>query len=391
METSAPDPAAPSGSLDTTASTAESRSQLPVGLEFMNARRVFEPQMTYLGDGTLVLTWRESGETGSNLYSSVRSPDGAFGSPVRVNDATDTVESITLDGMRAAIAVTSDKTIAVAWSDTRAQIRVATSTNGGASFEPSIRLDQAEEPAYRGFPSIGFGQSGDLHAIWIDSRFAEDFAEEPADLYYAKVSNGAVQEKNLTANQQPSICGCCRTFINAEEDSLNITFRNTTAEGFRDPYAITTSKEGEFSEPQAVTSPLWELAGCPMAGPIFAGNEVLWHDGSTGKKLTMVSSPGQDQANRIFDDEERGNWIGRQPPRAVSTKDGTGLVLLLPGRPASRLISRGENEWHAVADDLPPWSRSGAYENGQLSLVGATGGVFQFDQREVATRVRAYF
>jgi hypothetical protein len=194
-----------------------------------------------------------------------------FGSPVRVNDATDTVESIALDGMRAAIAVTSDNTIALAWSDNRAQIRAATSTNGGISFEPSIRLDQAEEPAYRGFPSISFDQSGDLHATWIDSRFAEDFAEEPADLYYAKVSNGAVQEKNLTANQQTSICGCCRTFINAEAGSLKIAFRNTTAEGFRDPYAITTSKDVEFSAPQAVTSPLWELAGCPMAGADIRG------------------------------------------------------------------------------------------------------------------------
>ncbi len=391
MEASAPEPAAPSSSLEASASAEKSGSQLPVGLEFINTRRVFEPQMTYLRDGTLVLTWRESGETGSNLYSSVRTPDGAFGSPVRVNDATDTVESIALDGMRAAIAVTSDNTIALAWSDNRAQIRAAASTNGGISFEPSIRLDQAEEPAYRGFPSISFDQSGDLHATWIDSRFAEDFAEEPADLYYAKVSNGAVQEKNLTVNQQTSICGCCRTFINAEEGSLKIAFRNTTAEGFRDPYAITTNKDLEFSAPQAVTSPLWKLAGCPMAGPIFAGNEVLWHDGSTGKKLTMVSSPGRDQADRVFDDEERGNWTGRQPPRAVSTKDGSGSVLLLPGQPASRLISRGESEWHAVADDLPPWSRSGAYENGQLLLVGATGGEFRFEQREVATSVRTYF
>ena len=391
MEPSAPNSAAQSSRLKTTASKVESQSQLPGGLEFMNARQVFEPQMTYLRDGTLILTWRETGETGSNLYSSVRTPDGTFGSPVRVNDATDTVESIALDGMRAAIAVGPDSTIAVAWSDTRAQIRAAASTDGGISFEPSIRLDQAGEPAYRGFPAISFDQFGDLHAIWIDSRFAEDFAEEPADLYYAKVSNGAVQEKNLTAKQQPSVCGCCRTFINAEDESLKMTFRNTTAEGYRDPYSISTSQNGEFSAPQSVTGPLWELTGCPMAGPIIAGNEVLWPDGSTGKKLTMVSSPDQDQARRVFDDEERGDWIGRQPPRAVSTKDGTGSVLLLPGQPASRLISRGESDWHAVADDLPSWSRSGAYEDGQLYLVGAPGGEFRFERREIATRLQAYF
>ena len=393
MEPSAPDPTVQSSRLETTsASKVNSLSQLPGGLEFMNTRRVFEPQMTYLRDGTLVLIWRETGEAGSNLYSSVRAPDGTFGSPVRVNDAAHTVESITLDGMRAAIAVGSDSTIAVAWSDTRAQIRVAVSTDAGINFEPSIRLDQSGEPAYRGFPAISFDRLGDLHAIWIDSRFAEDFAEEPADLYYAKVSDGEVKEQNLTEEQQPSICGCCRTFINAADESLKMTFRNTTAGGYRDPYTISRSQDGEFSAPQSVTDPLWELTGCPMAGPILAGDEVLWYDGSTGKKLTMVSSPGQRQARRVFDDEERGDWIGRQPPRAVSTKGGTGSVLLLPGHPTSRLISRGESGWHAVADDLPSWSMSGAYADGQLDLVGAApSGEFRFERRGIAVGMQAYF
>ena len=285
----------------------------------------------------------------------------------------------------------SGGTIAVVWSDSRAQIRAATSTDGGESFGPSIRLDQSGEPAYRAFPAISLDYSGNLHAIWIDARFAKPGAEEPADLYYAKVTDGNVSEKNLTADQEPSICGCCRTFIRAEGESLKMTFRNTTANNFRDPAAISGSLAGEFSDPQSVSDPLWELQGCPMAGPILAGEEVLWHDGSTGKKLTMVSSLAEREARRVYDEEEIGDWIGRRPPRAVTTADGNNSVLLLPGEPTSRLLARNAAEWVTVADDIPSWATSGAYEDGQLYLVGAPGGEFRLTIHGVGSEIRSYF
>ena len=78
--------------------------------------------------------------------------------------------------------------------------------------------------------------------------FAEDFAEEPADLFYARVANGKVVEKNLTAEQEPPICGCCRTFINAESGSLKLAFRNTTADGYRDPFAMSSTLDAQFED-----------------------------------------------------------------------------------------------------------------------------------------------
>jgi hypothetical protein len=357
----------------------------------MDSKQVFEPQVTILEDNTLALTWRERGETGSNIYASIRASDGSFGSPVRVNDKADTVESYAHDGMRAAIAVGSGRTIAIAWTDSRAQIRAAVSTDGGASFEPSIRLDQSGKPAYRAYPAISFDSSGALHAIWIDSRFAEGGAEEPADLFYARYADGTVSEKNLTADQEPSICGCCRTFIRAEDELLTMTFRNTTAEGYRDPATISGSDAAGFSAPEAASSPLWELRGCPMAGPILADDEVLWHDGSTGKKLVMIATASDQPAKTVFDEEERGDWIGRRPPRAVTTSDGKNPVLLLPGEPASRLIARSPEQWASIADNLPPWAMSGAYENARLYLVGAPGGEFRFLTQAVATETQSYF
>ncbi|MDH3550884.1 MAG: glycoside hydrolase, partial [Gammaproteobacteria bacterium] len=185
-------------------------SRSSVDLSFLEPKQIFEPQVTFLEDGTLAVIWRERGEEGSNIYVAVRNADGHFGAPVRVNDDINTVQSYAHDGMRAAIAVGTGSTFAIAWADGRAQIRTATSADGGQSFQPSIRLDQSGKPAYRGYPAISFDSAGDLHAIWIDSRLAEGMAEEPADLFYAKVVNGIVAETNLTADQEPTICGCCR-------------------------------------------------------------------------------------------------------------------------------------------------------------------------------------
>lgn len=362
---------------------------IPSGLEFLIDRRVFEPQVTAMRDRSLVLTWRERGESGSNLFVSVRPVEGQFGPPARLNDGENTVESFAHDGMRAAIAVGSDNKLAVAWSDSRAQIRAAISEDGGKSFSPSFRLDRADSPAYRGFPAISFDSADDLHAIWIDSRFAEDFAEEPADLFYSRASSGRVTEINLTADQEPSICGCCRTFISADSGALEIAFRNTTADGFRDPFAISGTVDGKFDHPQPVSDPLWELTGCPMAGPIRVGDEVLWHDGSTGKKLVMAASVDERKATRVFDDVERGDWIGRQPPRAISTPDGAYEVLLIPGQPASRLISRESDRWRIILDDLPSWATSGGFDGSQLNVVGSVGGELQFESRLLNADLRS--
>jgi len=354
-------------------------SGMPAGLDSLVSNTVFEPQVTFLKNGTLVMTWRERTESGSDIFAAARTSDGKFGLPVRVNDEAGTVESYAHDGMRASIAVGSGASIAIAWADARAQIRAAISSDGGLSFAPAVRLDQAGKPAYRAYPAISFDASGDLHAIWIDSRFAEPGAEEPADLYYAKLSDGSVAEKNLTENQTPSICGCCRTFISVENDFLTMTFRNTTADGFRDPATITGTSNGAFSEPQTASNPLWELRGCPMAGPIVAGQEVLWTDGSTGKMLAMVSSITAPMARRVFSDAEQGEWITRRPPRAITTVDGTNSLLLVPGSPTSRLIAKSGDNWKTVANDLPPWAMSGAHEDGKLYLVGVLEGEFQFE------------
>jgi hypothetical protein len=351
---------------------------LPKGLERLSDRRVFEPQLIQHTDGSLLL-WREKGEKGSDLWLSRRSSDGVFTQPVRVNDLAETVGSFPLDELRAAFALGPTGELAISWGSAGGDIRVAISTDGGRSFPPSQRLDQADKPAYRGFPAIAYDADGDLHAVWIDARFApRPGAEEPADLFYAKLSRDGVTEVNLTEQQEPSICGCCRPDLVATDDGVRATFRNTTADGYRDIFTLSGEPGAGFTAPQRIGTPLWELNGCPMSGPLGVGEEALFPDGSGGRKILMSGRADDHPAAAVFADHSTTEWNLLYPPRPVVTQDGSRELLLVPGRPSGRLIERVDGDWKVLASEVPKWATSGVYSEGSLLVVGSPGGALQF-------------
>ena len=82
--------------------------------------------------------------------------------------------------------------------DLYGQIRAARGSGHGRVWEPSVKLDQADTPAYRSFTAVGIDAAGAMHAIWIDSRHAPQVgAEEPADLFYARVDGDHVDAVQL--------------------------------------------------------------------------------------------------------------------------------------------------------------------------------------------------
>lgn len=342
-------------------------------------RSVHEPQLHVDDEGRPLLLWREKGATESNLYAAKLTSEGIFSTPVRVNDEIETVGSYPMDELRAAVAIGTGGRVAVAWGDARGQVRLAESRDGGATFAAARRLEQVDEPAYRSFPAISYDEAGILHAVWIDSRFAENFAEEPADLFYARVTPDTIKEHNLTADQEPSVCGCCRPYMDSSApDSVRIVFRNTTADGYRDIFAIDGGLEAGFTVPYRIGPPLWKLRGCPMSGPVVAADDVLWPDGSTGKKLLRRAGFGDDSAPFVFANEEETNWTLRVPPRSVAAPADGPDLWLVPGRPNSRLMTFDEtaNVWRLVADGLPAWATSALATDATVWLVGAVNGEF---------------
>ena len=335
------------------------------------------PQLIATPSGNLLLVWTARGEDGVDIFAA-RGEGESYTAPVRINRAVGSVNVITIDEMRPAFAIGPGSLLAVAWTDTEYDIQVAISRDAGASFATPLRLNQDEGDTLQEFPSIAFDRDGVLHAAWLDPRFAEDRVEEPADLFYARVEDGVVSERNLTANQESTVCGCCLPDIQIDGDEIRITFRNTTSDGYRDPFQIRSGGSGDFGSPIAITAPVWKINACPIAGPIGIGDQAVWIDGSTGIRRLLESRGVGNEPHVILEDTN--DWFLDYPPRRITGTGSDSLLLLVPAVPAY-VLSYNDDVWNVVANDLPAWVTSAALVGEELVMVGSTGDNFVQDRR----------
>ncbi len=152
--------------------------------------------------GLIYVTF-QSREPGNdrNIYF-IKSTDGgmSFLDSVLVNDTTRALQ------WRPGIAVdSSGQKVFIAWEDARNpnppnpnyDIYFARSTDGGATFLPSIRIDDTgTDSSWQQFPSIGCTRSGDtIYVAWDDQR------DGTRDVYFARSTNGGQSfEPNIIVN-----------------------------------------------------------------------------------------------------------------------------------------------------------------------------------------------
>ncbi len=360
-------------------SVAVANVDVATGLGFLRDREIYMPQFARGADGSVYIAWTErSTGRSADLFISRLGPGNVYTPPVQVNDIPDGVSGGDLDEGRPAIAIGADGVVGVAWS-ARGEIRGAMSRDHGASFEPSMALNaDAGERVYRGFVDLDVDAEGVAHAAWIDGRFAPRGAEEPAELYYARINGSEVTEINLTEAQAASICGCCRVDIDVRPDQeVVIAFRNTGG-GYRDIHRVIGTTASEFGEPVRLGPPMWELNGCPVIGPLNVGEATLWSEASTGKRRLLAATATDGNFEIVIEDSEE--WRIDRPPRIIAENGGEAL-LLLPGRPTGLLLRGSGTSWSVVADDVPMWAMSGTLIDGNLVLVGALDGQLQAESR----------
>jgi hypothetical protein len=344
------------------------------------SRRVYQPQLAVAADGTLLLVWREKGEQGSDLYLSRLSAGGAASEPVRINDRPGSVQSWNHDESRASVAPGPGGRVAVAWTTDSGNVKVAISADGGKSFAPSVRLNQDEKPAYHGFPAIAFDTEGVLHAAWIDARDAPQLgAEEPADLYYTRLVDGAVEEHNLTADRDDSVCGCCQPDMEIAADGrLTIAFRNATADGYRDIFRVAGRAGRAFAAAERLGPPMWKLGGCPSAGPVTVNEVTLWNEVSTGKQRTLSAAAAGDAYQIVLDGTD---GSVRLPPRRVTGSSGGDALVLIPGDPHGTIFRAADGSWSPALEDVPEWVTSAALDGDRLLVAGEVDGEARFASR----------
>lgn len=343
-----------------------------------DAEKVYQPQLLVHPSGTLVLVWVQAGAHDLDLFVASKSPTGAFSHPLRLNHAP--VNSYTGDEARPAVAFGPDGRIAVAWTAANGDIMLAPGSMDALKFDAPIKLNQDHKDAYRTMPVVAFTADGAANAIWIDGREAEKGHEEPADLYYARVLDGRAQERNLTAKQQESICGCCRPFIRTTgAGTIDIAFRNTSSTGYRDIFTLSSDAKNDFSNPLPASPPLWKIMGCPMSGPIRYEEGTLWRDASSGSWQLLWSTDASKDPLSVFGDREDLDLL--LPPRTVSGADN---LVLIASSPHSFLLERQGSQWKTILDELPEWASSAARNDKELFVVGSDQGRFRVETRALS-------
>ncbi|MCB1588547.1 MAG: hypothetical protein KDI56_06565, partial [Xanthomonadales bacterium] len=286
------------------------------------AQGIHQSQLLVQADHSLLLVWVQKGSEGTGLYAAREQDDGSFSAPLQINRAP--LNPYVGDEARPSVAVAPDGSIAVAWTAATGDIMLAVGSDYGRRFEPPVKLNQDAKQAQRTMPSVAISPDGVAHAVWLDARTAPEGMEEPSNLYLASVSKGVVEEHNLTANQETTVCGCCRPFIAFDDGGhCDIAFRNVSEAGYRDISRI-SGTIGALSEPQPTSPPIWKLGGCPSAGPIVAEGGTLWKDASTGDWRLLWATDAKRDPLALFSD--RTELAFTTPPRSISGKNERVLV-----------------------------------------------------------------
>ena len=331
---------------------------------FLTAQQgIYQSQVLVQADGSLLLVWVKRTTDGVNLFVARQQRDANFSHPLQINRQS--LNRYTGDEARPSVAIGPDGAIAIAWTGAKHDIMLAVGSSYGERFDAPLKLNQDQAHAARTMPSVTLSADGAAHTVWLDPRRAPKGMEEPSDLYYAIVKNGAVTESNLTARQESSVCGCCRPYIGIDDaGGFDIAFRNVSPTGYRDISRI-SGTVGSFSEPAPTSPPIWKLGGCPSAGPIVSHGGTLWKDASTGPWRMLWATDASADPIELFTDRDELELT--HPPRTVNGRESWVLV---GAKPKSLIATWNAGSWQIVRDDLPPWATSAAIRDEQLILIG---------------------
>jgi hypothetical protein len=147
-------------------------------------------------------------------------------------------------------------------------VRMATSTDGGATWGMPFLLNRDGREAEHGFVTLAALADSGVGATWLDGRNMTGGEHEEAGgdmtLRYATVSaDGAIASD---AELDGRTCECCTTGMAMTGSGPVIVYRDRSAEEIRDVYSVRREANG-WSAPRPVRADGWKIHGCPVNGP----------------------------------------------------------------------------------------------------------------------------
>ncbi|MCC7200639.1 MAG: exo-alpha-sialidase [Gammaproteobacteria bacterium] len=126
------------------------------------------------------------------------------------------------------------------------------------------------------FPALAVGADNRVNAFWLDSRHVKQ-TEDPSDVYAATSTDGGATwqpDRRLFGGR---VCECCQPVALATADGVLLSSRDVDPAGFRDPIVTRFGRALEpVGTPVRLGTARWAIDGCPMKSTalVAAGGRV---------------------------------------------------------------------------------------------------------------------
>lgn len=289
------------------------------------------PRLFTDNTGVVFLSWVESnGDTSSLFYSSLDDDQWSKPKLIAKSDSwfvnwADFPSVIGKDG----------KAVAAHWlqkvpGGTYAyNVNIAGSAN---NWENILTPHKDNTPTEHGFVSLTPASDSTFLSIWLDGRNTAGSGghnSHTSNLSSAMTLRSALITNNLKIEESflidANVCDCCGTAVVKTQNGFIAAYRDRTEDEIRDIY-ISRFMNGKWEDPVSVHNDGWEIAACPVNGPVIAAQgqkiAVAWYTGANDVsrvKLAFSNDEGESFKMPVLLDN--GNPLGRVDVEFISEEE----------------------------------------------------------------------
>jgi hypothetical protein len=175
-------------------------------------------------------------------------------------------------------------------------VRLARSTDDGATWTSSVTPHHDGTQTEHGFASMFQMPGAGLGLVWLDGRAMQ--AGEGHDGHGTgsmSVRFGTFDGAWKQTAEMPidtRVCECCPTTAVVTSDGLLAAFRNRTENEIRDIH-VSRFENGKWTESKAVHNDNWQINACPVNGPMLSARgrdvAIAWFTGANDAERAFVA------------------------------------------------------------------------------------------------------
>ena len=295
----------------------------------VNSQKSGEPFLVTSDDGTVYLSWIEHQNDSLVSLQFSKLENSTWNNPKTISSGTNWFVNWA-DFPSLNIYKNTNSNMAAHWLQMSADgtydynIHISQSQDGGTTWSTPFIPHRDGISAEHGFVSMTPLNNNLMHVTWLDGRYTK--TGDNQDSHGHGHGSGAMTLRAASVDLHGNlsdeveldnrVCDCCQTSTTITDlGTVIVVYRDRSEKEIRD-IAIVRKIKGQWTSAQKVYNDNWEIAGCPVNGPVVKSNgksvAVAWfamNDTIPEVKLAFSNDDGENFALPIRIDE--GDPLGR--------------------------------------------------------------------------------